>query len=177
MTRRSIILLALLSSGIVPTARSQLAVSYLPSAVGQADSRRLMADGRIARGAVHYGKWLTALGAAAFTVLAAQEHNRSEREWDALLVICRSADDACATGSDGRYVRSDAELLYQRSRYYDRRANRRLLGAQASLVVTAALFILDLRPGDGPDNIPFSPVRVTVEPTAGGAEVGMRVAF
>lgn len=167
---------------LTPTLRAQepRAIGFLPSAdsSGQltADSRRLSGSPGVRR-LVHYGKWLTALGTAAFTVLAAQEHGRSEREWDALLAICRSADDACLTGSDGRYLRSDAEVLYQRSRYYDRRANRRLLGAQASLVVTAALFLLDLRPGDGPDNIPFSPVRVTMDPKGDGAEVGLRIAF
>jgi hypothetical protein len=130
-----------------------------------------------ARTAVHYGKWLTAAGTATLTLLAAREHRRSRRDWDALLTICRSADEACALGSDGRYLRTDAELLYQRSRFFDARANRRLLGAQISLLATAALFLLDLRPGDGPENIPFSPVEVTVSPVGDGAEVGMRVAF
>ena len=127
---------------------------------------------------VHYGKWLTAGAAAAFTVMGVHEHSFSRRDWDALLVICRSADDACARGSDGRYVRADAEFHYLRSLYYDRRANRRLLGAQGTLLVTAALFILDLSGrNDEPDNIPFSPVRVTVEQTRNGALVGMRIAF
>ena len=128
--------------------------------------------------AVHYGKWLTAGATVAFTVLAAREHSSSRHDWDALLTICRSAQDACTLGPDGRYLRSDAELLYQNSRMFDRRANRRLLGAQASLLVTAALFILDLHPGrEGPDNIPFSPLRLTVEPTPDGAAVGVRIAF
>ena len=51
---------------------------------------------------VHYGKWLTAGTAAAFTALAAREHQRSRHDWDALLAICRSADDACLLGADGR---------------------------------------------------------------------------
>ena len=130
------------------------------------------------QGAVHYGKWLTAAAAAALTVMAAHEHSSSHRAWDELLAMCRSTDDACARGGDGRYLRSDAEALYQRSVYYDRRANRRLLGAQASLLVTAALFILDLRRRTGdPDNIPFAPLRVTATPTGGGALVGLRIAF
>jgi hypothetical protein len=127
---------------------------------------------------VHYGKWLTAGAVAAFTAMAAHEHSSSRREWNQLLDICRSADDACARGSDGRYLRTDAELLYQSALSYDRRANRRLLGAQASLLVTAAFFILDLRGRhDEPDNIPFVPLKVTVEPTGDGAAVGMRIAF
>jgi len=130
------------------------------------------------QGAVHYGKWLTAGAAVAFTVLAAHEHRYSRHNWDDLLVICRSADDACARGNDGRYLNSNAEFLYQRSLYYDRRANRRLVGAQASLLVTAALFIIDLsRRNDEPDNIPFRPLRVTLEPARDGAHVGLSLSF
>lgn len=115
---------------------------------------------------VHRGKWLTALTSAALIMFAQREHSQSRREWNALLDICRSAQDACALGSDGRYVRTDAEALYQRSRAFDRAANRWLLGAQAGLLATTALFIIDLRPGQGPDNIPFAPV-----------QVGMRLRF
>jgi hypothetical protein len=107
------------------------------------------------RDVVHVGKWLTAAGAAAFTVLAANEHQHSRHEWNSLLAICHSSDNACALGPDGRYLRADAESLYQASRAFDRRANRWLLGAQASLITTAALFIVDLHPGSGPDNIPY----------------------
>ena len=99
-------------------------------------------------------------------MFAQREHSHSRRDWNALLDICRSAQDACALGPDGRYVRSDAEQLYQRSRGYDRRANRWLIGAQVSLLTTTALFIIDLHPGEGPENIPFAPM-----------QVGMRIAF
>ena len=126
----------------------------------------------------HYGKWLTAGATAGLTYLGAREHTKSRRDWDALLAICRSAQDACTIGSDGRYISADAELLYQTSRFFDRRANRRLLGAQVSLLATAALFIIDLRQGhQGPENIPFSPLRVGVRPTIDGADVEMRIAF
>lgn len=158
-----------------------LSVGAVAPLASQGDSvTQRLADQRasFARTAAHYGKWLTAGATVAFTLLAAHEHRYSDRDWNALLDICRSAEEACAVGGDGRYVRSDAELLYQRSRWYDRRANVRLLGAQASLLATAALFILDLHPGrDEPENIPFAPLRVTVEPTADGAQVGMRIAF
>jgi len=155
-----------------------LALVAALAAQAQAQASRPGSAPSFGHGAVHYGKWLTAGAAAAFTVMAAHEHSRSRADWDDLLTLCRSADDACLRGSDGRYVRADAEDLYQRSLYYDRRANRRILGAQASLLVTAALFILDLRArNDGPDNIPFSPLRVTVDPTGGGAQVGLTLSF
>jgi len=126
---------------------------------------------------VHHGKWLTAGATVAFVVLAQREHGSSQRDWERLLTICRSADDACTQGPDGRYLRADAEQFYQRSRVFDRRANRRILGAQISLLATAALFIMDLRRRDGPENIPFSPLRVSLSPMAEGAAVEMRVAF
>jgi len=161
MARRSITVLGVLACGAVPALRSQ-AICRQPSAVC-ADSRRLMADGQRAsfqQALVHNGKWLTAASVAALIFFAEREHSHSRREWNALLDICRSAQDACALGSDGRYVRSDAEELFQRSRAFDRRANRWLLGAQAGLLATTALFIIDLHPGEGPDNIPYPPVKV-----------------
>ena len=141
MTGRSIWILALLACGVAPAINAQADGS------GQRDSFR--------RAVVHNGKWLTAASVAALIMFAEREHTNSQREWNSLLDICRSAQDACALGADGRYVRSDAEQFYQRSRVYDRRANRWLLGAQASLLATTALFIIDLHPGEGPGNIPF----------------------
>jgi len=85
--------------------------------------------------------------------------------------------DACVVGADGRYLRGDAEALYQRSRVYDRRANRWLVGAQLSLIATTALFIIDLHPGDGPENIPFPANQIQVGPVGDGVGLGMRVAF
>jgi hypothetical protein len=175
MTRRSIAILAFLGVGFVPVARSQMAVSRQPSAVS-AESRRLMADGW-RRDVPHYGKWLTAAGVAAFSIVAATEHRLSRRDWNSLLAICRSALDACTVGADGRYVRADAEALYQRSRAYDRRANRWLVGAQVSLIATTALFIIDLHPGQGPENIPFPANQLEVGLVGGGVGVVLRFPF
>ena len=138
---------------------AMLLCSAAPRLAGQQTSGQ---RGSFQRAVAHKGKWIAALGVAALTIFAEREHSHSRREWNALLDICRSAQDACALGPDGRYMRSDAEQLYQRSRAYDRRANRWLLGAQASLLATTALFIIDLHPGEGPDNIPFAPLRVGV---------------
>ena len=43
----------------------------------------------------HYGKWVTAAGVAALTIMGAAEHRQSKRQWDQLLTICHSAQDAC----------------------------------------------------------------------------------
>jgi len=164
---RSTIVVALLCCGAVPALGAQ--VICRQSSVVCADNRRLTTDDQRAsfqRAVVHNGKWLTAASVAALIVFAQRDHSQSRREWNALLDICRSAQDACVLGPDGRYVRSDAEQLYQRSRAFDRRANRWLLGAQAALLATTALFIIDLHPGQGPENIPFGPV-----------QVGLRISF
>jgi len=131
------------------------------------------------RGAMHYGKWLTAGAAVGLTVLGAKEHHRSAREWDTVLGICRANNADCVTGSDGRYVSPTAEYHYQLALYYDRRANRRLVGGQLSLLATAAMFIVDRRHGtNGPDNIPFDPDKLAIEPNRwGGANVGLRLRF
>lgn len=175
---RSIGWLTVLTIALVPALRGQrLETPRPPDAMAHASAWRNVQRTTWRQDVVHYGKWLAAGGVAAFTALAAGEHHKSSREWDALLAICRSADDACTLGADGRYQRADAEQLYQRSRAYDRRANKRLLGAQASLLLTAALFILDLRPEEGPENIPYSPLEVTASPAGDGAQVGVRIAF
>lgn len=152
------------------TTAGLITVLVLAGAAGRADAQ--------GNSAARFGKWLTAGAAIALTAMAAHEHSRSTGEWDDLLIICRSAADACAVGADGRYLRADAEALYQRSVAFDRRANRRLLGAQASLLVTAALFIIDLSGTSGePENIPFSPLRVTASPAEGRLQLGMRINF
>lgn len=177
MTVRSIGLAAVLLSGGIPTLRAQVVCHR--SSVVCTDNRRLTTDDHRAslqQALVHHGKWLAAAGVAAFSVLGASEHRLSRREWNSLLTICRSANDACAVGADGRYLRADAEALYQRSRAYDRRANRWLMGAQASLIATAALFIIDLHPGEGPENIPF-PAQLRVGAAPHGARVGLSVSF
>ena len=148
-----------------------------------ADNRRLMADGALQeqrasfmQAVVHTGKWLTAAAAIGFTVMASNQHRYSRREWDALLELCRSAADACLVGPDGRYLRADAEALYERSRHYDLLANRWLVGAQLTLVTTTALFIIDLNAGNGPENIPY-PSQIRVGSVPGGSGVGLAWTF
>ena len=97
------------------------------------------------RPVVRYGKWLTAATAAGMTYLAAREHSRSADSWNSLLGICRTNNADCAIGLDGRYVNPIAEANYQQSLYYDARARRRLVAGQVALVISAAMFIADLR--------------------------------
>lgn len=129
---------------------------------------------------VHYGKWTTAAAAVGLTILAAREHDRANQSWNQLLTLCHADNAACQLRSDGRYVDYQAELYYEQTLYYDHRARHRMLGAQVSVLTSAALFILDLRHhGGNPPNIPFngSRLQVTAEPLGDGARVGLRLAF
>ena len=133
---------------------------------------------RWTRGAVHYGKWATAAVALGFTVLAARENHNADDNWQQLRELCRADNTACRQRPDGQYANSMAEELYQKTLYYDRRARRRLIVGQVSLLTTAALFILDLRnQRRGPPNIPFHGLELTAEPEGSGARLGIRVPF
>ena len=130
------------------------------------------------RATVHWGKWLAAGSAVAFTVMGAHEHSRSNREFSQLLTLCRANNNDCLLGTDGTYLNPAAEQLYQVSLHFDRRARVRLLAGQATLLVAAGLFIADVtrHPG-GPVNKPFAPLEVSGDVRTGGARVGVRVTF
>jgi hypothetical protein len=126
----------------------------------------------------HYGKWATAAAAIGFTLLAAREHQTANDNWSQLVELCSQNNAACGQRADGRYVDYAAELLYQKTLYYDHRARRRLIVGQVSLLASAALFILDLRHEPGsPPNIPFHGLQVTASPSGSGARLGIRLPF
>lgn len=130
------------------------------------------------RSIVHYGKWATAATAVGLTIWAAREHASAQDSWRQLTALCRNDNSACQLRSDGRYVDYAAELLYQRTTYYDRRARSRLIGGQVALLTSAALFIIDLRhQGGNPPNIPFHGLHLTAEPDRDGARLGVRLPF
>ena len=132
----------------------------------------------VRRATVHWGKWLAAGGAVAFTVMGAHEHAHSNRVFNQLLALCRSDNANCLLGANGTYIDPTAEQLYQSSIHFDRRARLRLMAGQATLLVAAGLFIADLtRHAGGPVNKPFAPLKVAVDERTGGALVGVRIDF
>jgi len=81
---------------------------------------------------------------------------RSVAQVSQLLALCHADNQRCAVGSNGRYGDPTAEQLYQTTVHYDRRARRRLIAGQISLLTTAVAFIFDLRHGSSePKNIPL----------------------
>jgi hypothetical protein len=162
---RWVALAALLVAGVAPLA-AQDSLAVAPR------------SHRLARATVHYGKWVSAASAVGFTLLAAREHDRANRSWQQLLDLCRNDNASCQLRTDGRYATYQAELLYQETLYFDRRARYRLIIGQVSMLTSAALFILDLRHENGnPPSIPFHGLRVTAEPAGDGARFGVRLPF
>jgi len=139
---------------------------------------RSRGTGNVGRATVHWGKWLAAGSAVAFSVMGAHEHSRSNGEFSQLLTLCRANNDDCLLGTDGTYLNPAAEQLYQTSIHFDRRARLRLLAGQATLLVAAGLFIADLtHQASGPENKPFAPLKVGLDRRTGGALVGVRLTF
>ncbi len=104
---------------------------------------------------VRYGKWATLGAAGAFAYLGAATHDRADRDYNTLLDYCR-ASGPCPIGADGHYTDPHAEALYRRVRDADRLARGWLVGGQLAILTSAVLFVLDLKRGSEPKNIPFS---------------------
>lgn len=125
------------------------------------------------------GKWVAGAAAVTLIVLGAREHDRAEERWDALVTRCREDNERCEIAPDGTYQDLAAEALYQETVYYDRRAHRRIVGGQISLVAAGTMLIVDLsvRRGKTKD-VPFDPDQAIVAPAPnGGVLLGWRVRF
>ena len=81
----------------------------------------------------------------------------------------------CALGPDGRYTSPEAEARYRAVVHGDRAARAYLLGAQAGLVGSVVMFVLELKRGRGTRNIPYS--GLIVRPGRFGTRVGVRIAW
>jgi hypothetical protein len=175
MTRETgILVVALLRLPAVLPAQREDVARYTLHEEAQPDVQRATWQ----RATVHYGKWLTGASAVALTWMAAHEHARSTDAWDALSALCRANHGTCSLGPDGRYLNALSEEYYQRSLRHDRRARTRLLAGQGALLLTIGFFLLDRRHGDDrPPNIPFAPLKVSVDERGGGARVGLRWTF
>ena len=161
--------------GLLPA----LAVTLATALAAQDVKPGFVADRAVrSRGLVHYGKWVTAALAVTFTALGAHEHTNSNQSFRQLLDLCRANNADCTLAPDGSYLMPTAEALYQASIDSDRRARVRLLAGQASLLLSAGLFLADLgRHAGGPDNIPYHPPKLSVDVRNGAALVGLRFRF
>ncbi|MEX2285204.1 MAG: hypothetical protein WEE89_22145 [Gemmatimonadota bacterium] len=113
--------------------------------------------------AIRVGKWVTfglAAGAASYGVLA--NRDADERYTD-LERICEAAPERCGPrNAGGQYTDAALEREYREIVRLDDRAKLSLIAAQAALLSSVVLFVLDLpRNGSGED-IPYKPPRLQV---------------
>ena len=140
ITRRTFAVLALLAATALP--------------LGAQASPRAREDGwRTSR----VLKWTLLAGSVGLGLWAYTESNRADDAYDALRRRCESDVELCRVDGNGAYLDPAAEALYDRSNAGDRRARLGLLTGQAALLGSAAFFIVDLRHGGPPDNIPYDP--------------------
>ena len=114
-------------------------------------------SGRSARrgwSAVRVSKWALLGATVGLGYYALKQSTRADRAYGDLRQLCRTMPTACSLDA-GRYPDTRAEALYATSLQHDRRAQAGILGGQATLLASAALFVYDLRNGRAPGNLPF----------------------
>jgi hypothetical protein len=118
-------------------------------------------------------KWSTAalsLGTAAYGFRA---QHRADERYAALERVCRSNPERCAPRTpQGAFVDAELERMYQQVVRLDDRARVFLFTTQVGVATSVVLFMLDLRPGDRPRNIPYDPAGLRVVPGRDRIEVG-----
>lgn len=101
-------------------------------------------------------KWTLLAVAAGFGVYAIRENARAEDAYEALRRRCDRDPGLCQV-QGGEYTDAESEQLYDRANTLDRRAQVGILAGEGALLGSAAFFILDLRHGGSPENIPYDP--------------------
>lgn len=122
----------------------------------------------------HVGKWTFLAATAGLTTMAAIKMGRADDRLDELQTFCQTAIGICSTGADGAFIDPTAERLFQETLSLDRQAQRFLIGGQFTLMVSGALFLVYLLSDDGgPENIPFTPLKIFQQ----GNLVGFRIEY
>lgn len=109
--------------------------------------------------ATRVAKWTLLATAVAFGVWSLHETRQADADFDALRVLCEGDAASCAVAESGGYVSAPAERLYDATRRHDRLARVGIFAGQSAALGSAAFFIVDLRHGGSPDDIPYDPSR------------------
>lgn len=116
-------------------------------------------------------KWIGLGTTLGLGVLGFVAHRQAEDNFDRLEEICDSDPPRCrAFNADGSYADAELEALFQSVLDRDAAARVYLIGAQLGFAATVAFFIIDLKNGSAPENIPYEPkeLRLTLERGAVG---------
>ena len=112
---------------------------------------------------IRVGKWLTlglAAGAATYGVVANRD---ADDRYEDLERICEADHGRCGPRDvSGQYTDPALESEYQDIVRLDDRAKLSLIAAQAALLGSVVLFVLDLPRHGGGEDIPYKPPRLQV---------------
>lgn len=112
-------------------------------------------------------KWTLLAASVGLHVWAYEESHRGDNAYAELRTLCENDQSRC-TLTNGVYADPHAESLYAASNTGDRHARVGLVAGQVTLLGSATFFIIDLRHGGPPDNIPYDP------PAASGGGARLR---
>ena len=114
-------------------------------------------------------KWSLA-GAAAGTAIYGFIHNqRADERYEALEQVCVQEPVRCGDVlATGEYADPELEAEYQAVRKMDARARTALVAGQVGVAASVVLFILDLRNGVSPENIPYEPRTIDIDRSRDG---------
>jgi len=119
--------------------------------------------------ASHWGKWPALAGTGALVTMAVVRNGKAKTARTELRDYCIDDLTRCAIvpGPEGDdiYLDPTAEALYQEYAALTRQARGFLVGSQVGVVVTGAMFLIDLvYQRDGFDNIPYTPFELYSTP-------------
>ena len=103
---------------------------------------------------VRVAKWALLGGAVGLGAYALQNSRVAEHAYAQLRERCAVDGDRCVV-ENGHYTDPTTEALFTRSTSADRRAQVGIYGGQVAALGSVALFIYDLRNGQGPSDIPY----------------------
>ena len=179
MTRASLLLLVAFAAALAPVA-PVAAQQRAPGRFATAESGEMPAMPSSAPSfrPLRIAKWGTAVFTAAVAGIGVASYMRADDRYTELERACVENPTACSQRlPSGAYADPRLEAMYQEVLRYDERARLALIGSQLGLAASVVLFILDLRGGTTPPNIPYDPRALRVAPGRdGGVEFGFGVA-
>ena len=108
--------------------------------------------------ATRVAKWTLLAAAVALGAWSYRETALADESFDDLRRLCER-DPASCTLDGGRYTSTQAERLFDATGRHDSRARVGIFAGQTIALGAAAFFIVDLRHGGSPDDIPYDPSR------------------
>ena len=110
------------------------------------------------RSRLSIAKWSTLLVSSAIGAYGFAANDDAEDRYRALEQLCAQDTVRCADRlPNDAFADAEMEAHYQDVIRLDRRARVALIASQVGIATSVVLFILDLREGEAPPNIPYEP--------------------